>query len=114
MAKKQTEFFYDPQLFVRKGTVPKRVQKTLTGENAIHTKDNGAHRHRKEMFMTLLSPESIQNLTALVDKYWHIYLRKWEKEKKVVLFDQVQEVLCRVACEWAGVPLQENEVEKRV
>ncbi len=42
-----TELFYDTTRFERKGAIPKRVQKTLLGENPRHTFDNGAHRHRK-------------------------------------------------------------------
>lgn len=37
----------------------------------------------------------------------------WEKEEKVVLFEEAKKVLCRVACEWAGVPLAESEVRRR-
>src|SRR4051812_24200949 len=57
--------FYDPQKFIRKGAVPKRVQKTLLGENGIQTLDNAAHQHRKAMFMSLMNPGQIHKLMQL-------------------------------------------------
>src|SRR5205085_562117 len=37
----------------------------------------------------------------------------WEQQKQVVLFDEMQELLCRAACSWTGMPLRENEVRQR-
>src|SRR5207253_2623883 len=74
---------------------------------------DAAHRHRKEMFMSLMSRESIQKLMDLMRQEWEVYIAKWEKMDSVVLFDEVQEILCRAACAWAGVPLKEKEVRKR-
>lgn len=105
--------FYDPERFIRKGAIPKRVQKTLLGENGIQTLDNAVHRQRKEMFMSLMSRANIEHLLALVQEQWQACLRKWEQEQEVVLFEEMQEILCRVACAWAGVPLKEKEVRPR-
>ena len=31
----------------------------------------------------------------------------------MVLFDEMQDILCRASCSWTGMPLQENEVHQR-
>lgn len=107
------QVFYDPEKFVRKKAIPKPIQKTLLGENGVQTLDDAAHRHRKEMFMSLMTPQSIHQLNELVSQNWLSYLAKWEKMNQVVLFTEVQEIFCRSACAWAGVPLAEEEVKKR-
>jgi fatty-acid peroxygenase len=105
--------FYNPDYFIRKRAIPKAVQKTLLGENGVQTLDDLPHRRRKEIFMSLMSRENIQKLMDLMRKEWEAYINKWEKQKRVVLFDEVQEIMCRAACGWAGVPLKEKEVRKR-
>ncbi|UOG76059.1 cytochrome P450 [Hymenobacter tibetensis] len=107
------ELFYDPEYFIRKGAIPRRVQTTLMGVDAIQTRDNGEHRCRKELFMSLMTPESRQRLMGLLAKEWQRYAQKWEQIEQVVLFNEVQEILCRAACAWAGVPLQDEEVPTR-
>ena len=47
--------FYDVEKFSRKGVAPKRVQKTLLGEGGVQGIDGEVHRHRKQMFMDLMS-----------------------------------------------------------
>ncbi len=105
--------FYNPDNFIRKGAIPKMVQKTLLGEKGVQALDDAAHRRRKEMFMSVMSRESIQKLMDLMQQEWEVYTAKWEKMDSVVLFDEVQEIMCRAACAWAGVPLKEKEVRKR-
>ncbi|GAB2776302.1 fatty-acid peroxygenase [Hymenobacter luteus] len=107
------ELFYNPKLFIRKGAVPRRVQTTLMGLDAIQTRDNGEHRCRKEMFMALMGPASRQRLMSLLAEQWQRYAHRWEKMDRVVLFREAQEILCRAACAWAEVPLAEEEVSQR-
>ncbi|WP_128546967.1 hypothetical protein [Larkinella soli] len=47
--------FYDPTRFVRRGAIPKPVQKTLPGERSIMALDDGRHRYRKELMMTMMT-----------------------------------------------------------
>ena len=105
--------FYDPERFVRNGALPKRVQKTLTGENAVQTLDGALHHQRKEMFMSLMSPGNVHRLMALLSEEWQLAGRKWENLDEVILFKEAQDILCRAACAWAGVPLPNNKVRKR-
>lgn len=105
--------FYDTERFQRKGAAPKRVQKTLFGENAVQAMDGEAHKQRKLLFMSLMTPERQKSLTDLMFEEWQKGAVRWESIDKVVLFDETQEMLCRAACEWSGVPLKEEEVAQR-
>lgn len=105
--------FYDNERFVRKGAMPRRIQLTLIGRGGVQGLDGDAHRARKRLFMALMTPESIARLLALTAAEWGRALPSWEQRRRVVLFDELQPILCRAACRWAGVPLLEEEVGRR-
>ena len=105
--------FYDESLFEREGVAPSRLKKTLVGEGGVQGLDDQAHRHRKRMFMSLMSPENINRLTDLTAEQWHDYAEKWKRADEIVLFDEAQKILCRAVCAWAEVPLAESEVGQR-
>lgn len=105
--------FYDNERFQRKGAVPKRIQKTLFGEKGVQTLDDAAHRHRKHLFMSLMTPDALERLAHLTKEQLQAGINRWESMDHAVLFDEMQEILCRVACRWAGVPLKETEVRQR-
>ncbi|GMA63065.1 cytochrome P450 [Alicyclobacillus fastidiosus] len=107
------KLFYDSDRFQRHGAAPKRVQKTLFGENGIQTLDGDAHILRKLLFMSLMTPPHQKRLAELATEQWQASISKWEGSEKVVLFDEANDILCRIACDWAGVPLQESEVKER-
>ena len=107
------KIFYDPELFYRKGVAPKRVQKTLFGVDAIQSMDGKNHIHRKKLFMSLMTPKYQNQLAELIMDTLQIYANKWENEESIVLFDEMNEILCKVVCKWAGVPLKESEVKER-
>lgn len=103
--------FYDADKFVRQDAAPKRLLKTLFGEDGVQTLDGAAHAHQKKMFMSLMFPGNIERLTRLVSREWERALDAAEDE--TMLYDMAQEVLMRAVCEWAGVPLGEHEVKQR-
>lgn len=105
--------FYDNDIFERKGAAPKRIQKTLFGENAIQTMDGDSHIHRKILFMSLMTPVHQQRLATLIREEWQAAASKWKGQNEVVLFNEAKAILCRSACYWAGVPLDEKEVNER-
>ncbi|MCO4852162.1 cytochrome P450 [Bacillus vallismortis] len=105
--------FYDTERFQRQGALPKRVQKSLFGVNAIQTMDGDAHLHRKLLFLSLMTPPHQKRLAELMTEEWEAAVTRWEKADQVVLFEEAKEILCRVACYWAGVPLKETEVKER-
>lgn len=107
------EMFYDPYRFERSGATPLRVRKTLLGEGGVHGLDGAAHRERKQAFMRLMTPEQIDRLVGLVESSWREALASWVVRRRVVLFDEMQDVLCRAICAWASVPLPPGDVRRR-
>ena len=105
--------FYNTEKFIRQDAAPKRLQKTLFGEDGVQGLDGDAHRHRKQMFMSLMSDEGIKQLADLTREQWRNYAQRWSQQDRVVLFAEVREILCRAVCAWTGVPLSESEVKLR-
>ncbi len=69
--KEAAELFYESDRLQRNGAAPKRIQKTLFGENAIQTMDGSPHIHRKLLFMSLMTPPQQKVLANLVMDLWH-------------------------------------------
>ncbi|MRG86123.1 cytochrome P450 [Salinibacillus xinjiangensis] len=107
------KIFYDPERFQRKGAAPNRIQQTLFGANAIQTMDGEAHLHRKQQFMSLMTRPHQKELANMVVQEFEQSIHKWELAEQVNLFEESQVILCRVACNWAGIPIQEAEVTDR-
>ncbi|WP_060680695.1 cytochrome P450 [Virgibacillus halodenitrificans] len=111
--KEAAEIFYDNTKFKRSGAAPKRVQKTLFGENGVQTLDGEEHKHRKQMFMSLMSSERLEHLNNITYKHLDTMATDWEKKGQIILYEEAKKLMTRVACEWAGVPLWAKEVDKR-
>jgi fatty-acid peroxygenase len=109
----EARLFYDNERFQREGAAPSLAQKTLFGEGGVQGLDGEPHRHRKAMFMSLMTPESIERLADLVTERWRRYAEAWQEKEEVVLFDQSSRILCEAVCEWAGVPLPPSDVDRR-
>lgn len=108
-----SKLFYNRILVKRNGALPKRVQKTLFGEDAIQTMDGRRHLHRKKLFMSILNQEQQEQLTKITAKKWQKAIKKWEAAGEIVLYDEVNQILCQATCEWAGVPLRRSEMKHR-
>lgn len=74
--------------------------------------DGEAHRHRKALFMSLMTVEHEQQLADLFWKELRLSIDKWESAGEIVLFDEMNELLCKVACSWAGVPLDSSQLKE--
>jgi fatty-acid peroxygenase len=106
------QVFYDNEKFVRQNAAPKRLQKTLVGEGGVQSLDGETHRQRKQIFMSLMTPERIAQLAQLTHQQWQAAAQQWERQERVVLLDATHEVLCRAVCAWSGVPLPEADVDR--
>ncbi|WP_017301349.1 cytochrome P450 [Nodosilinea nodulosa] len=111
--KAAAEVFYDTGKFSRQKAAPARAKKTLLGEGGVQGLDGDAHRQRKQIFMALMTPEHIDQLAERVHQYCLDYAQWWQRMDRVVLFDAIEEILCRAVCDWSGVPLGEAEVQQR-
>ena len=105
--------FYDTERFQRHGAFPMRVQKTLVGVGGVQGLDGEAHQARKQMFMSLMTPEAITALADLVAEGWRARIPAWERADRVVLFEEVGQILCQAVSGWAGVPVAESQVAGR-
>ncbi|HWT76624.1 MAG TPA: cytochrome P450 [Mobilitalea sp.] len=106
------QIFYDTNKFTRKGAMPKRVQETLFGKKAIQTLDGEEHTHRKQLFMSFMTPSKIDQIIGLTKRQWEVSIKRLEKKDEVVIFEEAGNVLFQVACKWAGVPFKKSEVKQ--
>ena len=105
--------FYDENKFKRKGAIPKPLMKSLLGEGGVHEQDEEAHRQRKRMHLSMMTPERLEDMRRIAIKHLDKKVCQWEKEERVNLFEEMVEIFTRAGCEWAGVPLKEKEVKQR-
>lgn len=109
--KDAAEIFYDPDKFKREGAAPNRVKQTLFGKKAVQTLDGEMHKQRKEMFMSLMSQDNLHRLKEIAREQWETIIEKWIQKDQIIFYEEVQEVLCRTACQWAGVPVSDDEMK---
>ncbi|HLR51361.1 MAG TPA: cytochrome P450 [Candidatus Avamphibacillus sp.] len=105
--------FYDNEKFKRQGAAPKRVLKTLFGEDGVQTLDAATHVNHKKLFMSLMNPEKLAEMTEIIKKEWERAIDRWTEMDEVVLYDEANKLLTKSVCEWAGVPLWANELDER-
>ncbi|AJD90480.1 hypothetical protein JMA_11630 [Jeotgalibacillus malaysiensis] len=108
-----SELFYDTEKFKREDAMPKPLKMSLFGDGSLHGMDGEAHRNRKRSFLSMFTPDRVEDLKRLALEHLDAKVSHWEKADEVVIFDEMQEILARAGCEWAGVPLEENEVQQR-
>ncbi|GIO27264.1 cytochrome P450 [Ornithinibacillus bavariensis] len=104
--------FYDEEKFVRNGAAPKRLRQTLFGENSIQTTDDEKHRHRKELFMSLMTKERLEDMNRLIERELVNAVDRWSNDEEVVLYNEMVLLLTSAACEWAGIPVKQDELGK--
>lgn len=105
--------FYHPDRFTRKGAMPPTVLLSLQDIGSVQSLDGDAHRHRKQMFMALMTKENITRLGEIFERTWRSALSQWGAEQSVTLHYAVEELLCRAVCEWTGIRLDEQEAKQR-
>lgn len=105
------EIFYTPDYFKRENAAPNRVVQSLFGKNAVQTLDGDEHRNRKEMLMSIMSDERIDQLKEITKQFWEKTIDEWETKYEVILYDEMKEMLCKIACVWAGVLVEEEELK---
>ena len=110
MGEDAARIFYEPDRFTRKGAMPQTTLRLLQDKGSVQQLDGEAHRWRKRMFMSLMTPDAIRHLADLTDREWRARAAEWQAMDRVVLLDEVRGILCRAVCAWAGVPLSADEV----
>ena len=105
--------FYAPGRFTRVGAMPVMTLMLLQDFDSVQMLDGAALRHRKDMFLALATPPQIARLEEIARKEWRARIADWQARGRIVLFDEACEVLTRIACAWAAVPLSEDEAKAR-
>lgn len=105
--------FYDNKYFKREGAAPKPLKKTLLGEGGLHGRDGEDHHHQKRMFLSMMTPERLEDMKRLAIEELDKKAAQWETMDEVLLLDEIEEVLARSVMNWAGLPLKESEVKQR-
>lgn len=114
LGREASEIFNDETKFQRSGAAPTRVKKTLLGQKGVQGLDGEAHRHRKAMFMALMSKQSLDELVQTIHAYWLAAINDWQlRDSPIVLKQAAAEVLTQSICQWAGVPLERDEIKHR-
>ncbi|WP_231925360.1 cytochrome P450 [Micromonospora purpureochromogenes] len=104
-------FFYDERHVRRHTAIPEPVQGTLFGHRAVHTLDGAEHRHRKAMFLSLLTdPRRVAALVDQVAVAWDEAIATNSEGRQIVLFDEASHVITKGVCGWAGIPLDDAGV----
>ncbi|WP_096550158.1 cytochrome P450 [Ureibacillus thermosphaericus] len=109
--KEAAQLFYDQTKFQRQDAVPNRIIETLFGKNSVQTLDGVAHRHRKKMFMNVLTKEKINEFLDIAKLEWEKALDQWSKETEIIFYEEMKTLLCKAAFKWIGYPPHEKDTE---
>lgn len=102
------ELFYDARYFERRGAAPEPLQATLFGKGALQGLDGHAHRIRKTLFMSMMGPASLASLASWLELGWTQCARQWPHHGRFSLYQAVQPVLARAACNWIGISVSDE------
>ncbi|MFC0201125.1 cytochrome P450 [Paracoccus rhizosphaerae] len=105
--------FYGGGCFTRRSAMPPTVLRLLQDKGSVQMLDGAAHRHRKALFIDLLMGSMAeQDFLDLFEAEWVTAMEGWSRQPQIVLLDEVNLVLTRAACRWAGVPLTGRSAER--
>jgi fatty-acid peroxygenase len=113
MGEDAAAMFYHPGRFTRVRALPPTALVLLQDLGSVQLLDGEAHRRRKQMFMTLMTPANMRQLIVILEEHWQRRIDKWMAMDEVVLHHEIEQLLCGVVCQWAGVTLTEAAVQQR-
>lgn len=105
--------FYVPGRFTRNHAMPPTTLSLLQDKGSSLTLTGEAHARRKEMFMALMGPARLEQLVAIFEEEWQARLARWQTMPAVVLQTEAEYILCRSACRWVGITLDEGQATQR-
>ncbi len=106
-------FFYEGGRFSRTAAIPRSVLHLIQDEGSVMTLTGAEHERRKAVFLSLLAPENMPRLVEAFRVYFLEAAERWARHERVNLLEELQPVLTRTICDWAGVPLPQEQVPQR-
>ncbi len=97
--------FYEPGRFTRVGALPSSVLKLLQDKGSVATLDAAAHRHRKAMLMSLMTPAAMAGMADRAAAALRQRAEAWPGQGDVVLHAEFRASLGQAVCDWAGLAL---------
>src|SRR5699024_9343012 len=67
----------------------------------------------KNMFMRLMNDNAMQEISTSIHKHWKKYFNHISESENINMYEASKKVFLQTACEWTGIPLKENEIDKR-
>jgi fatty-acid peroxygenase len=107
------EQFYAPGRFTRRGALPLFAVTLIQDLGSVMMLDEEDHRRRKDMFLSLMTPEKLSHLSELTAFHWWAEARKWQDAGTITLLHEAYIPLCAAICEWSGLRLKENAIRRR-
>ncbi|RVV98327.1 cytochrome P450 [Mesobaculum littorinae] len=93
--------------FHRAEAAPLFLKLTLFGRGGVQGLDGPDHRARKALFLRLVGPDRVSELTDRVRRGLD------RLSGRIAVQDAAERVLTRAVCDWAGVPLPDHELGRR-
>src|SRR4051812_9084503 len=105
--------FYWPDRFTRRFAMPRFSLSLIQDFGSVMVMDGEAHRRRKAMFLSLMTPGALQHLSDLTAQHWRAWVHRWQSHDRIVLFHAAHAPLTAAVCAWAGLTLTDDEVVQR-
>jgi fatty-acid peroxygenase len=96
------ELFYDTQRVRRGSATPGPIARTIFGQDAVHTLDDAAHHHRKQLFLEVTGPDLVADLADRVEDKWGRELEGWLRRRSGTVLPAAVAVFGEAVQEWAG------------
>jgi fatty-acid peroxygenase len=107
------DLFYDDERVQRRAATPGPIARTIFGEDAVHTLDDAAHRHRKQTFLEVTRSDLVSDLKDRVSAKWNRELERWVSRGTGTVIPAAVAVFGEAVQEWAGVEDTPTVMERR-
>lgn len=113
MGEEAARRFYDGESFTRAGAMPQTTLRQLQDKGSVQTLDGAAHRHRKQLFLSMMVGDPAEALADAFERRWHAELPQWRNQEEVRMHEAFGRLLCGAACDWLGVPIEDDALDRR-
>lgn len=103
--------FGDGQHFSRERALPSTVQHLLQDVGSVQTLQDGAHHHRKSLFIEVLRPAQLERLRELFAEEWRAVVAA-AGGAPIAVPDASAVALTRAALAWCGIPVDRVDTER--